>query len=163
MRPYPENSRTKSLTLIELLIAIILLSVVVLAFANIQIFGHFQVLTGDRRAKAQSEAAKVLAHMGKEIPRAIGNEAVDGLEKVVDLGNRGDGDEVDDAFQRLRVYIDANENGKREPFARNRPADQDHWISYRYFNSGDDRFEVKFCATCRNQKCGHNRCAAPGW
>ncbi|MDP2941213.1 MAG: hypothetical protein Q8N85_03040 [Candidatus Omnitrophota bacterium] len=146
--------RRQSLTLIELLIAVILLSVIVLAFSNIQIFGHFQVLTGDRRAKVQNEAARVIAHMSKEISRAIGNEALNNV-KVIDTQDITNDGET----KRIKIYVDGNSNGKSEY-----PADDtDYWIAYRFYDSGNpkNKNQVQFCGKCKQKNC--NTCDPPNW
>jgi hypothetical protein len=66
----------RSITLIELLIAITLLSLIVLGFSSIDLFSRNQVLTVDRRAQVQNEVAYVLEHMTKELSNAIGNTAI---------------------------------------------------------------------------------------
>jgi len=142
----------KSVTLIELLIAIVLLSVVVLGFGSIDMFSHYHVLTADRRAQAQNEASYALEHMSKNVSRAIGNEMINGANTVVDIANVTGGGE----FRRLKVYIDANNNGVREAPVAN----SDYWITYRYFNSGPLRNSVQFCGHCQNKTC--NPCTS-GW
>ncbi len=150
----PLSPKHKSLTLIELLIAVILLSVIVLAFSNIQIFGHFQVLTGDRRAKVQNEAARVLAHMSKEISRAIGNEPLYGAGSVVKVVNNPNDRE-------LNVYVEGTSpNGRREVTGSNPPESADHWIGYRFDTTGSpaNLFELRYCGLCRDDNCNFNQC-----
>ena len=142
-------------TLIELLIAIVLLSIVTLGFFSIEVFSRHHVLTADRRAQAQNEASYALEHMSKNVARAIGNERINGANTVVDRGDATGGGE----FRRLKVYIDGNNNGIRELPVAN----QDYWIAYRYFNNTASvtlRNSVQFCGHCQNKTC--NQCTS-GW
>jgi prepilin-type N-terminal cleavage/methylation domain-containing protein len=67
----------KAVTLLELLIAIVLLSVVTIGISSIDIFSRSHVLSSQRRTTLQNEASFVLGHMTKEITRAIGNTRID--------------------------------------------------------------------------------------
>lgn len=62
----------RSVTLFELLIAIALLSIVLLAFSSIHIFSNAHVITADRRTKLQNEVSKILEHMTKNVQMGIG-------------------------------------------------------------------------------------------
>lgn len=72
----------KALTLIELLIAISLLSVIVLGFSSIDSFARYQVMSSDRRAKLQNELSFALEHMSKNIMRGIGDVSSPPLESI---------------------------------------------------------------------------------
>lgn len=65
--------RNKSVTLIELLLAIAILGLMILGISNLELFSRYQVTSSDRRAKLQHEASFVLEHMAKEIIKAIGD------------------------------------------------------------------------------------------
>lgn len=121
-----------SITLLELLIALALVWVVVLAFFGIDIFSRYHVVTSDRRARVQNEASYVLEQMTKEIGRAIGNERVNGENSVVNTtGIAGD--------NAIRVYIDANNDSRRNDF----------WIAYRL-----NATQIWYCPNCNNSLCG---------
>jgi Tfp pilus assembly protein PilV len=65
------NVHNKSLTLLELILAVILMSMVVIGFTGIDVFTRQSVISADRRAKVQNSIAYVLAHMTKNIAKAI--------------------------------------------------------------------------------------------
>ncbi len=71
----PFNPR-KSVTFIELLIAIVLLSVIILAVNNVNVFSRYHLVSADRRAKIQNDVSLCLEHMTKNLSQAIGNEAL---------------------------------------------------------------------------------------
>ncbi len=61
------------LTLIELLISVILMSLILLGFFSIDLFSRNHVVTSDRRAKVQNEISYALEHMSKYVQQANGN------------------------------------------------------------------------------------------
>jgi len=72
----------KGVTLLELLIAMVLLGVIVLTFASIENFGRFHTINADRRAKVQNEVSFLLSHIAKSIQSAVGdvnNPPIQGL------------------------------------------------------------------------------------
>ena len=77
----------KSLTLFELIIAISLLSVLVLAFYGMELFSRRQVVTSDRQALLQNEASLALEHMSKNVQQGVGNPARRALANTA--GNDG--------------------------------------------------------------------------
>jgi Tfp pilus assembly protein PilW len=87
---------SKSVTLLELLISIVLIGLVVLGLSNIELFCRNQLLSSDRRLKVQNDASFVLEHMTKHIGRAIG----DTQNYPVDFGANC-----------VRAIIDSNNNG----------------------------------------------------
>ena len=66
----PEN--IKSLTIIELLISMIIVSLMVVSFYSLETYGHKEVITADRRAKIQNSLAYCLEHMSKYVQQANG-------------------------------------------------------------------------------------------
>ena len=62
----------KSLTLLELLIALGLFSVVILAFTSIQYFSQLHVMTAERQSLLQNEISLALEHMAKFVSQAPG-------------------------------------------------------------------------------------------
>lgn len=63
---------TKSITLIELLVSIIIVTMMVLSFYGLETFSHGQVINSERRAKVQNQLAYVLEHMSKYVQQANG-------------------------------------------------------------------------------------------
>jgi len=104
----------KSLTLLELLIAIGLITIVVLAFASVQIFSNFHLATSGRQVQLQNESYLALEHMRKNIIMAIGDISDLPVRPYDD--NRG-----------IRIRIDSNGDGRVDP--------ADTWIGYRHEGS----------------------------
>jgi len=71
------------MTLIELLISIVLLSLIVLGFASINVFSRYHVITSDRRAKLQNEVSYCMEHMTRNISMAFGNTEIDPVNSEV--------------------------------------------------------------------------------
>jgi Tfp pilus assembly protein PilV len=71
---HPLNT-TKSITLVELLVSILIVTILVLSFYSLETFSHGQVINSERRAKVQNQLAYVLEHMSKYVQRASGNTA----------------------------------------------------------------------------------------
>ena len=63
----------RSITLIELMISIIIVTIVVLSFYSLETFSQGQVINADRRAKVQNDLAYALEHMSKYVLMAEGN------------------------------------------------------------------------------------------
>jgi hypothetical protein len=109
----------KSVTLLELLIAIVLLSVVTIGISSIDIFSRSHVLSSQRRTSLQNEASFVLGHMTKEITRAIGNTQIDRAVFFY-INNNG-----------IRIRIDDHPL----PSGNGRIDLDDSWIAYRQVGS----------------------------
>jgi hypothetical protein len=106
----------KSVTLLELLIALTLIGLVVLGFSSIDLFSRFHVTTSARRIQLQNDVATALEHMTKQISRAIGNTADPAVKAYTD--NKG-----------IRIRIDDNPaNGQVDA--------ADTWIAYRHEDIG---------------------------
>ena len=128
------NSRlNKSVTLIELLIAVCIFALIVIGFSSIDTFSRYHVITSDRRAKLQNDASYVLEHMAKWIGMAIG----DVNNSTVDTSNIG-GDAA------VQVWIDYNQNGQRDA--------GDREIAYR-FTGSPAAYQIRFCPECTNGSC----------
>jgi len=67
--------KIKAVTLLELLIALALMSLVVLASASIEVFSRHTVINSDRKAQVQNEITSVLEHIGKNVKRAVGDQS----------------------------------------------------------------------------------------
>ncbi len=122
----------KSVTLIELLIAVSIFAVIAMGFSSISTFSQYHVITSDRRAKLQNDASYVLEDMAKNLTGtgssggAIGNVAsstnypvqaiTGGIAIRVDSNNNGqlDGSDkqiayiYDSANYRFLYYPDAS-------------------------------------------------------
>jgi len=103
MRANREGMRiTKGTTLLELLVAVILVSVIVLAIANIDLFSRFQIISSDRRAVLQNQVSFALEHMSKNLVRAIGDFNLPAINITTNPGGT-----------EIRAWIDASGDGKR--------------------------------------------------
>ena len=108
---------SKSVTLLELLISIVLIGLVILGLSNIESFCRNQLLTSDRRLKVQNEASFVLDHMAKHIGKAIGdaqNYPVDFNANpgsiIIDRNNNGVRDIINpDNEERYRIAYEYNQ------------------------------------------------------
>lgn len=159
----------KSITLIELLVAVSILGLLVIGLSNIDTFSHFQVISSDRRAKLQHDAAYVLEHMSRQIARAIGNERVYGAETVIQtIDNDPDAEAGGVETRLVKIYIDAGDgtdpdgmgplppsppNGKREAPKNNPESYDDHWIAYRFYPASA---QIRYCGRCRRSNCKFN-------
>lgn len=130
--------RIKSVTLLELLIAMVLLLVIVLGLSSINLFSQFHVITADRWSRLQNETSLVLDHMQKNVMRASGFINNRGIVAWNPAGGRG-----------FRVRIDVN----------NTPANynDDTWVGYRQ-NAGAT--QIRFC---NNINPATWQCIAGGW
>lgn len=119
MKSHPANPRPrKSITLVELLIAIVLIGMIVLGLHSIELFSRFHIIASDRQAKLQNEIAYVLEHMSKKMLNAVGNtNATDPGQRPIATNSI----EVDNTIQ---IRTDTNSNGQRDS--------GDKQIAYRY-------------------------------
>jgi hypothetical protein len=67
------RNRTRAITLMELLIALVLLCLIVLGISNIDVFCKLVFLGSDRKAKSLNEASYIVEHMSKFIGQAVGD------------------------------------------------------------------------------------------
>jgi len=122
------SSWNKSITLFELIIALVLFSLIVIGIGSISVFGRFHVLTSDRRAKVQNEISYCFDHISKFGSRAIGNEAVFGANSAVRIV----------AGTSVAFFIDANKDGLRNTV-------NDYWIRYSFASNS-----LTYCGNCGN-------------
>ena len=104
------------LTLLELMIAIVLMGMLVLGFYSIDLFSRYHVISSDKRAKLQNEISYALEHMSKYVQQANGNlnrNAIQYYPGPTSAGATG-----------FRVYIDL-----RNPQTPSVLTD-DSWIDY---------------------------------
>lgn len=67
------NKRRRGITLVELIVAVILLTVIILAVMSIDTFSRYHLIGSDRRSRLQNELSFALEHMQKNIARGVGN------------------------------------------------------------------------------------------
>jgi Tfp pilus assembly protein PilV len=139
------NKLKRSVTLLELLIAIALISLIVIGFSGIELFSRYHLLTSDRRIKTQNEVSFVLEHMSKQISRAIGNERVNNASNVTRNILIG-GDAA------LWAYIDASGDGQRDA--------ADNWIAYIFNNASH---ELRYCEECNAAAPNQCNSCNPSW
>lgn len=65
----------KSLTLLELIISIAIISLIVLGFTSLDLYSRHNVLLASRRARVQNALSYVLDHMTKNVSQAIGDSS----------------------------------------------------------------------------------------
>ncbi|MGD0337121.1 MAG: prepilin-type N-terminal cleavage/methylation domain-containing protein [Candidatus Omnitrophota bacterium] len=126
------------ITLIELIVALILMFIVVLGISSIDVFSHRQVIAAERRAKLQNEATFLLEHMAKNIANATGNNNIVD-QQVVNTTTITGG--YDSSIQvhvagadRISGYYDS----------------PNHWIAYAFINNSGI---VNYCGNCSDAVC----------
>lgn len=142
------NRRARGITLVELLISVVLLSIIVLGLGNIDLFSRFHVISSDRRAKIDNEASLALEHMGKQIINAFGNEIIDAANSVVSVvANSPPGDDGNT----IRFKIDGNSDGVAET-----------WRAYLYHNNlaVSGKNQIWYCPQCSDSSCAT---CTPAW
>ncbi len=147
------RTKVKGFTLLELIIALILFSIIILAFTNFELFGRFQLISSDRRAKLQNETSRLIDHISKHIIEAAqrpanysfaGDPGFMGPGQVVSITSPGDG--------LLLTYL------ADVVVAPATLADGvgDTWRAYRFYNntaSADNRNQVQYCSQCNDSGC----------
>lgn len=145
------NRRTSAVTLVELLMALVLLSIIVLGISQIEIFSNFHLISTDRQAKINNEASLALEYMNKQIMQAVGNEIIGGPDSVVQA--------VASAFpnddnNQISFAIDTNNDGTADTIR-----------AYRYRNNSapaGSKNQIWYCPQC---PAGDMTCATctPAW
>lgn len=135
------SRQNKSVTLIELIIAISLVAVIILGINSISIFSHYQVISSDRRAKLQNNVSYSLDHITKQGLKTIGNEKV--FNPPVNSAVRVSALNATNSF--LAFFIDANGNGRRDTV-------DDYWIRYSFASASR---QLSYCDNCGSSSaCG---------
>jgi hypothetical protein len=87
LRQFPQRFRVydflrqkKAITLMELILASVLLGGVLLTVNGIDAYSRDKIVTADRRTRTQNEATFILDHMAKNISQAIGSSSAPGIE-----------------------------------------------------------------------------------
>ncbi len=78
----------RGLTLIELMIAIILMGMLVLGFYSIDLFSRYHVISSDKRAKLQNEISYALEYMSKYVQQSIGDVNNPPIKRYPDSGSQ---------------------------------------------------------------------------
>lgn len=128
------TQRLRAVTLLELLISIVLVSIIIMGLSNIEIFSRHQVTTADRRAKMQNQVSYVLEHMNKTMLRAIGNTGNWAVQEIPGTTLSGFRVRIDDGADSIGVA-----------------ADDDTWVAYIHRNkSGTGKEADSTIEYCRN-------------
>ncbi|MDD2927349.1 MAG: hypothetical protein PHE30_00660 [Candidatus Omnitrophica bacterium] len=131
-------SRLKSVTFIELMIAVILLAVIILGINNIDIFSRRHLVSADQRAKVQNDVSRSLEHITKSAGNSIGNETVYGSNTTIYISPDSTNTTT------LSFFTDTNGNGLRNPDAG------DYWIRYSLNTTSHD---LSYCNQCADADC----------
>jgi hypothetical protein len=110
----------KSVTLLELLVAMSLLGLLVIGISSVETFSRHQLISANMRSKLQNEVSFLLEHMAKNINMAIG----DSSNLTVDTSSI-DGDTA------VRIFVDSA-SGDLTPGDGRRGTTGDRWIAYRF-------------------------------
>ncbi len=110
----------KGITLLELLIAIGLLAMVVLALSSIDLFSRYHLFDSDRRARLQNEVSYALEHMTQQVSRAVGNMAIQSQIPINTTATS------------ISILTDSNGDGQG-----------DLWIAYRFVTNN-----LSYCPNC---------------
>lgn len=113
-----EKKFSHGMTLVELVVAVAILGVVLLAIQVIGDVSRDRLMTSDRKARTQNEASFILDHMTRNLERAIGSNALPG----VDISGSS----------MIRVRVDRNDNGIPDDNTAT------SWLSYVY-NAGTNQ------------------------
>lgn len=136
----------KGITLIELLVSVVLLSIVILTLAGVDFWARSNLVSSDRRTKLQNEAAHVIDHITKMVTGtdatggAIGNTVITGQDPVSIANING--------FPGIRIYLDWDCNAIRSA--------GDRWIAYQYRNAtaaAGQRYQMWYYNNCPDANC----------
>jgi len=118
------KEKKTGVTLLELLMGIILLSLIVIGFSNINLFSHYQVINSERVTSLRNTASYVLSHMTRNANLAIGNVN----DRAIVAYGDGKG---------IRIRID---NGT----VPGKIDGNDRWVAYRQEDVGGSDSEIRF-------------------
>ncbi|TAN59426.1 hypothetical protein EPN16_07240 [bacterium] len=144
---YPLSAK-RGITLIELLIAISLVGMIVLAIVAVDVASRRFVNTSDFEARAQNQIAPTLDMIAKDVSLAIGNVRADsGICKDSDPTPCNITTSV--VSQNIRSRIDRNSNPTPGNYS------DDTWVGYRY-NSTGSIIQRRECASNTWATCPTN-------
>jgi type II secretory pathway pseudopilin PulG len=92
------------MSLLELILAVILMSLIGLSFTSVSVFSRQNVIVADKRTKLQNSITFVLEHMAKNIARAIGDTNNFPINNTPVNGETA-----------IEIKIDSNNNGMLDP------------------------------------------------
>lgn len=67
-----KKHKNRSITLLELMISLVVLSIIVMGFTSIELFSRYQLVSSDRHTAMQNGAVQVIEHITKQLVNAIG-------------------------------------------------------------------------------------------
>ncbi|MCK9433010.1 MAG: prepilin-type N-terminal cleavage/methylation domain-containing protein [Candidatus Omnitrophica bacterium] len=74
---YPDfKGSFRGVSLIELMICIVAISIMILSFYGLETYSHKQLIGADRRSKVQNSLAYCMEHMSKYVQQASGNASL---------------------------------------------------------------------------------------
>lgn len=124
------NKGNRSLTLIELLSALVIFSLVVVGLGGVFVLSYREIIAAERMAVVQQEASLIVDHMTKNISQAIGSAATGAVYDAPPyLGIELSGNDS------IRVRLDSDGDG--------RPLDNANWIAYR-LNGTEVRYSTNY-------------------
>ncbi len=126
------KKRNKSVSLLELLIAIVLLSVLVLGLTSIDFFSRNHVISSDMRSRLQNEIYLALEHINRSVMRATGDNISYGI-----LGPNVGPSPYHETFIEIRVDLNS-------PPTPTNYAD-DTWVGYARDLRGGHDGELFYC------------------
>lgn len=136
---------TSAVTLLELLIALVLIFLVILAFSTLDLFSRGQLINTDRRVKLQNGITLAMDHMVKQMMRTVGNELVYDRHTAVDIRNISNDPALQFCF------------GADHSLATN-------WAAYKYTgNTGqqEPHYQIRYCPQCSTRPC--TQCGGKRW
>jgi len=138
--------KAKGISLIELLVSVVLLSIVILTLAGVDFWARSNLVNSDRRTKLQNEAAYVIDHITKIVTGtdvsggAIGNTVIAGQNPVSIANING--------YPGIRIYVDWNKDAVRNA--------GDRWVAYQFRNAAApaaERYKIWYYANCPDANC----------
>lgn len=129
-----------AVTLLELIIAIVLVGLLCTSYYTIDSFSRHHVIHSERISKLQNEVTGLLDHMSKHLINSTGNEISSGANSVIIVGAVSGDNSV-------RFITDSNNDGIA-----------DRWLAYRFHSA--DR-QVWYCGQCSSGTC--TSCSSPSW
>ncbi|MFH1691693.1 MAG: hypothetical protein ABIC68_03875 [Candidatus Omnitrophota bacterium] len=120
------------LSLVELILAVLLLNVVLMAGLSIELGIRRIFLTADVEIVLLNEAGPILDWVSRDISRGIGT-ATDSPLSTVSLGAGN---------PTYRIRYDSNANGRADA--------ADIWVAYRYIDGGGSQYELWYYPNASN-------------
>jgi len=143
---------TRSSTLLEVVVSMILLSILAITFTILSLFSLTHVLAVDRRSKVQNDLSYILEHSAKQVSMAIGNAKINRTVSDGDQIVRNEKIDVDDGAA-IEFYVD-------DAVSPSDPGDGvygtggDHWEAYRFRPKGTaDEYQLLYCEHCSGFAC----------